>query len=210
MRSDAAVSPALLEFFLDDAAAPAASLRQGRVSAIGFAGAAERGAFVDRLFLCGEDGAAPEPAFTLGRHRCLRRLPLHQIGLVSRAPTVLGQLSVRDNLGLVEDRPGRHGAFWPALGQALWATGLLAGIGLDTRAGALPWTSQVELNFLQVWLCEPECLMFDQLFDEDDAAALLRLPALFRRRFPLRAVCHLRQRGALPAALGVTDWIALP
>jgi len=43
-------------------------------------------------------------------------------------------------------------------------------------AGSLTWTGQVELNFVQAWLREPECLVFDHVFDHDDSAALLRLP----------------------------------
>ena len=39
------------------------------------------------------------------------------------------------------------------------------------------------------------------------ADGTLRLPALFRARYPLRAICHLEQAGRLAAPLGITHVI---
>lgn len=202
------MSDALIDCFPQDGIEVGACVMQGRVSALRFARRHDRIAFVDRLFLgdAGDQGP-PAPEFVAGPHRWRRRLALPEIGLVARVPTVLARLSAQENLGLVESRVRVGGPFWARVERALADTGLLAGVDLGARAGDLPWRRQVEINFLQMWLIEPECLMFDQLFDQPDALPLLHLPALFRRRFPLRAICHLQQGGVLPAALGVTDVI---
>lgn len=193
----------LIEFTGDDGSEHA--LMQGRVSAIACARRTDCGAFIDQLLLP-DHGDASE--FHVGRHRVRRKVAVHDIGLVSRKATVLGQLSVRDNIALLEPAGPARKRFWRAVDQALEDTGLLAGVDPGYIASALPWHMQVEINFLQMWLRHPECMLFDRVYEHDDADNLLHLPALFRRRYPLRAVCYL-QRGPLPAGLGVTDVVHL-
>ncbi|MES2263941.1 MAG: hypothetical protein V4724_35935 [Pseudomonadota bacterium] len=197
----------LIDFIPDDADAQQISIVQGRASAIACARRAECSAFIDHLLLPAD--AAMEAEFHAGRHRVRRHLPVRAIGLVSRKPTVLAHLSVRENIGLVEPRGAARRHFWQAVDAALDETGLLADIDPETEVASLEWHTQVEINFLQMWLRQPECLLFDRVFEHDDGDALLHLPSLFRARFPLRAVCYLQQRGALPAALGVTDTVHL-
>lgn len=193
----------LIEFTGDDGSKHA--VMQGRVSAITCARRTDCGAFVDQLLLPEHDD---DSAFHVGKHSVRRKVAVHQIGLVSRKATVLGQLSVRDNIALLEPAGPARQRFWCAVDQALDDTGLLAGVAPGEIVSGLPWHLQVEINFLQMWLRHPECLLFDRVYEHDDADSLLHLPMLFRHRFPLRAVCYL-QRGALPAGLGVTDVVHL-
>lgn len=194
----------LIEFIPDDGQ-PAAAIMQGRTSAISCARRTDCGAFVDQLLLPEQE---EDNEFHLGRHRVRRRLAVHQIGLVSRKATVLGQLTVRDNLALLEPAGPARKRFWRAVDQALADTGLLAGVDPHYPVAGLPWHMQVEINFLQMWLRHPECMLFDRVYEHDDSDSLLHLPALFRRRYPLRAVCFL-QRTAWPSGLGVTDVVHL-
>jgi hypothetical protein len=193
----------LIEFTGDDGSEHA--VMQGRVSSITCARRTDCGAFVDQLLLPENEG---DSEFHVGRHRVRRRVAAHQIGLVSRKATVLAQLSVRENIALLEPAGPARMRFWRAVDQALEDTGLLAGVDPGYIVSGLPWHIQVEINFLQMWLRHPECMLFDRVYEHDDADNLLHLPALYRRRYPLRAVCYL-QRGALPAGLGVTDVVHL-
>ena len=193
----------LIEFIADDGSEHA--LMQGRISAIACARRTDCGAFVDQLLLPEQED---DGEFHVGRHRVRRKGAAHQIGLVSRKATVLGQLSVRDNIALLEPAGPARKRFWRAVDQALEETGLLGGVSPGYIVSDLPWHMQVEINFLQMWLRHPECMRFDRVYEHDDADSLLHLPTLFRRRYPLRAVCFL-QRGALPAGLGVTDVVHL-
>lgn len=206
----------LIEFMSDDSDQPVAAIVQGRASAIACGRQTDCGGFIDQLLLdhteTGADAntvANPDAnEFRSGRMRVRRHVPAHLIGLVSRRPTVLTQLSVRDNLALLEPAGPARPRFWRSVEQALDETGLLAGVDLSYLGGNLPWPLQVEINFLQMWLRHPECLLFDRVYDHEDSDRLLHLPELFRRRYPLRAVCYL-QRTALPAGLAVTDVVHL-
>lgn len=194
----------LVDFEHDGHPVAGAALLQGAQCAIAFRRRRERKAFSEALLL----GAAPatgEPArFAAGAWQCRRHLPAARFALVSHAPHLFARMSVADNLALADSgRPG----FAARVRRCLFETGLLAGFDPRQPAGSLPWTGQVELNFVQAWLREPECLVFDHVFDHDDSAALLRLPALFRARYPLRAICHLEQAGRLATPLGITHVI---
>ncbi len=196
----------LIDFASAHGPVPNAVLLQGGECALAFSRMRERERFVEQLLL----GPSPEhgPArFAAGSWQCRRHLPAGRFGLVSHAPHLFARLSVADNLALADDgRPG----FMARARRCLQDTGLLAGVDPRRPAGTLDWAGQVELNFVQAWLREPECLVFDHVFDHDDSAALMRLPALFRRRFPFRAICHLEQNGRLAAALGVRHIIEIP
>lgn len=187
----------LIDFEHGGRPVPGAVLLQGGQCAFSFGRRREREQFSEGLLL----GASPDdgPArFAAGAWQCRRHLPAARLGLVSHAPHLFARMSVADNLALADDgRPG----FAARLRRCLHDTGLLAGSDPRQPAGTLPWTGQVELNFVQAWLREPECLVFDHLFDHDDSAALLRLPALFRARYPFRAICHLEQAGRLAPQL---------
>ncbi|WP_020651788.1 hypothetical protein [Massilia niastensis] len=184
-------------------AAPVAVL-QGATCALAFARQRDRAAFVELLLLGADAGGAPPERFQVGRWECRRRVAAGRIGLVSQQPHLFLRLSVFDNLALADDGAPR---FAERLARCLAETGLLADVDPRQPAATLDWTRQVQLNFVQAWLREPECLLFDAVFDHDDGAGLLDLPRLFRSRYPFRAVCHLAPAGRLPAALGVTEII---
>ena len=181
--------------------APVLAVLQGAQAAVTFARRRDRARFLEQLLL-GDDERFPAGSWT-----CRRHLQATRLGLVSHAPHLFGRMSVADNLALADDgRPD----FAARSRRCIQETGLLAGVDPRQPAASLGWAQQVELNFVQAWLREPECLVFDHVFDHDDSAALLRLPALFRTRFPFRAVCHLEQTGRLPASLGIEDIIDIP
>lgn len=184
-----------------------AALLQGAQCALTFARRRERDAFCERLLLGAAADASAPARFPAGGWHCRRHLPAARFGLVSHAPHLFARMSLADNLALADDgRPG----FAARVRRCLADTGLLAGTDPRQPAGSLPWTGQVELNFVQAWLREPECLVFDHVFDHDDSASLMRLPALFRARYPLRAICHLEQSGRLAAPLDITHVIDIP
>lgn len=175
--------------------APRHAVLQGAQAAVTFARKRDRARFLEQLLL------GLEPRFAAGGWECRRHVDATRLGLVSHALHLFGRMSVADNLALADDgRPD----FAARSRRCVQETGLLAGVDPRQPAATLGWVQQVELNFMQAYLREPECLVFDHVFDHDDSAALLRLPALFRTRFPFRAVCHLEQAGRLPASLGIS------
>jgi len=173
---------------------PVHAVLQGAQAAVTFARRRDRAHFVEQLLL------GLHTRFAAGSWACRRHVDAARLGLVSHAPHLFGRMSVADNLALADDgRPD----FAARSRRCVEETGLLAGVDPRQPAATLGWAQQVELNFVQACLREPECLVFDHVFDHDDSAALLRLPALFRTRFPFRAVCHIEQAGRLPASLGI-------
>lgn len=181
--------------------APVHAVLQGAHAAVTFARKRDRARFLERLLL----GA--DARFPAGAWECRRHVGASRLGLVSHVPHLFGRMSVADNLALADDGRPDFGA---RSRRCIGETGLLAGVDPRQPAGTLAWAQQVELNFVQAYLREPECLVFDHVFDHDDSAALLPLPGLFRTRFPFRAVCHLEQAGRLPASLGIQDLIDIP
>ena len=181
--------------FAPAGSAPEHAVLQGAQAGVTFTRRRRRARFLEQLLL------GLESRFAAGSWECRRHVDASRLGLVSHAPHLFGRMSVADNLALADDgRPD----FAARSRRCVQETGLLAGVDPRQPAATLGWAQQVELNFVQAYLREPECLVFDHVFDHDDSAALLRLPALFRTRFPFRAVCHLEQAGRLPASLGIS------
>jgi len=181
----------LIDFFQSATQTVHESVRQGSATAICFARKADRMAFVDRIFSSPAGG---------GRHRIELHIAPVRIGLVSHQPTLLHSLSVMENLSLLQEQLTGKGrkTFARQVDDALAETGLLPDVDLDATIGSLSWGDQVEVNFLQMWMREPEWLVFDDLFQDEESEPLRRLPALFRRRFPLRAISFLGQKGHMP------------
>lgn len=173
---------------------------QGTTCAITFARVQDQARFVDHLLIGGGEQGTTCEFLLHGRGLRLRKhVSASQIAVVARVPTLLGQSSVRDNIALAGtySRQGVVG-FGQRVHRAMRETGLLDGVDLDVPASTLSWPLQVEANFLQAWLREPQWLLFDGVYDHEEAKTVDNLPSLFTRRFPLRSICYLgRQIPAL-------------
>ena len=211
----------LLDIFSADAGGASTSVLQGSDSALCFRREQDRMAFVDQILIRHRDGDMRGDEHDGDRDFQLKRnegniharihLPAKRIGLVAQRPTLLSQLSAWENLGLIADQlEYTDGLTFPTrLRRAVQETGLLQGVDLGRRIESLPWTVQVEINFLQAWLREPEWLLFDNLFEHEESASLSHLPALFRRRYPLRAMCHLGRTEPVLSSFNIKQVIRL-
>ncbi|WP_342120830.1 hypothetical protein [Pseudoduganella sp. OTU4001] len=183
----------LLEFYRDGQ--HLGTVRQGSQSLLRFRHAAHCRDFLEQLL------AARRTSFHVDGIDCRLKVAPGLFGLLSATPTVLGGLSLRDNLGLaVPQEPAD--LLDARIAHARTVTGLLAGIELARRTDSLDWRQRLELNLLQVWLRAPDCLLCERLLDGGRGSALEGLPALFRQRYPLRAVCYVQHGPArLPPGL---------
>lgn len=203
----------LLEIAHDRNVSEFEAIRQGGCSALCFGQDQDRERFIDMLLL--EERRHPRHDADLRLSERTIRLRVHmpsdRIGLVSASPTLLGHLSAHENLELVSDQVpcANGGHFSASLRKALRETGLLSGVELSRKAEDLPWATQVEINFLQAWLREPEWLWLDGVFDHEAGRQLSHLPILFRQRYPLRAICHLGRMEPMSELLNVRQVIKL-
>lgn len=187
------------------------TVAQGSTTAMVFRDDAVRQAFIDQLFIHHRMQKRSNYVVPLGDKiwQITLALPADRMGLLSVEPTVVSVLSVMDNLHLVAHDVAKRSTlpFEILLERAKRETGVLSQVNLARIAGELTPAERLELNFLQIWLCEPECLVVDRLFDSVDVDLPLRLVGLFQRRYPLRAICVLGQ--TLPLALGQLDTEAI-
>ena len=174
-------------------------LPQGTVGRIEFSGALVRRAFVD-LATTAQRTAATTLAGTDGAWTLEFAAAASAVAVVAGAQERATDRSLRECLELAGAGRRDRGEDLPALPDL----GVLR-LPAATRVPTLGWAERLELDFAQAWLQQPEWLLFDSVFDDPGSGPLHHLPALFHRRFPLRALSFIGQQ--LPV---LTDAVPAP
>lgn len=181
-------------------------LLSARAAHVHLVDAGGRRAFVDACAL------SPRPAPTVVRGRqgawsLDPMLPPSAVGVVAGDASGAPSGSVRDQLELAA--AASRASIAAAVGDGLAATGLLDARDLEARYADLPWTSRVAVDFVQAWIQSVDWLLFDAVFDHDDASALAGLPLRFRQRYPLRTLSFVGSRAPSIAGLELAPALVL-